>query len=255
MVNRFAVLFCCAVLARAEVNTPRLGWVHYPDGHIRSVMGLPGAFVLGEPLLDGITSASFSKEGGILAGASGLTLTTADGSVEGAYETSDSKPVLNIGDEPLSAIAWMPSTHQIVYQSDHGSFTAVSVDDALAGDITSIERRGAQAVLLSETGKMMSELVVSLATGQVISAQIIPGLEAPSYRCGNFVVTGAEHDIRVTNASGISTAFAISGKGLRAESIGDGWAHLWSGSSGRHWAVHVRNGEPVLFELPGGGSR
>ncbi|MBV9266766.1 MAG: hypothetical protein JO061_11410 [Acidobacteriaceae bacterium] len=238
MVRQLTVFCFAVVLARAEVHAPSFGWVHYPDGNVRPVLGLPGAFVLGDVSIHGVTQASFSKQGGLLASASRLMLMAPDGTIQGDFQTSEARPVVNIGDDPLSAIAWLPSTHEIVYQSADVPLVSVIVQDPLPGEVSSIERRAGKAILhLGTTGADLMNALVSLDSGQLLSWQTAPAFETPSSRYAKVL--------------GIDSKESQS---LHVEAIGSGWVHVWQNGVGRQWAVNS-NAEPAVFELPAGGAK
>jgi hypothetical protein len=60
-VNRRTLgLFCISVLSVAQISMPRIGFVRDRQGSLRPLMGVTGAFVLGEPVLTRVVAASSS---------------------------------------------------------------------------------------------------------------------------------------------------------------------------------------------------
>lgn len=63
MTRRALALFCISTLALAQISLPRIGFVRDREGALRPLLGVAGAFVLGEPVLTGVVAAgSFGSE-------------------------------------------------------------------------------------------------------------------------------------------------------------------------------------------------
>ncbi len=113
---RWALPACLvAGLLSAQVSVPRIGLVRYADGSVWAVNGLKANFVLGTRLLTGVTAASFSDAGGLVAIPGEIDLIRLDGSVVGRYRTDEPQPVLDISGELSSATVYLPSTHTALH--------------------------------------------------------------------------------------------------------------------------------------------
>lgn len=61
--RRFALLLMClAAGAAGQISLPRIGFVRDLAGALRPVTGVAGAFVLGEPVVEGVVAAASSGE-------------------------------------------------------------------------------------------------------------------------------------------------------------------------------------------------
>lgn len=109
---RWALPVCFAAgLLSAQVGVPHVGLVRYTDGSVWTVNGLRSNFVLGTRLMTGVTAASFSDAGGLIAIPGEVDLIRLDGSVVGRYKTDEAQPVLDISGALTSATIYLPSAH------------------------------------------------------------------------------------------------------------------------------------------------
>ena len=112
---RWALPVCFAAgLLPAQVSIPRIGLVRYADGSVWAVNGLKANFVLGTRLMTGVTAASFSDAGGLVAIPGEIDLLRLDGSVVGRYRTDETQPVLNIPGALTSATIYLSSSHTLL---------------------------------------------------------------------------------------------------------------------------------------------
>jgi hypothetical protein len=79
MKRRTLALFCISVVAAAQISLPRIGFVRDREGALRPLLGVAGAFVLGDPILTGVVAAgSFGNEYALAATASEVVLIQGD---------------------------------------------------------------------------------------------------------------------------------------------------------------------------------
>ena len=113
---RWALPVCFAAgLLPAQVGIPHIGPVRYADGSVWAVNGLKSNFVLGTRLMKGVTAASFSDAGGLVAIAGEVDLIRLDGSVVERYKTDEAHPVLDISSALTTATIYLPSTHTTLH--------------------------------------------------------------------------------------------------------------------------------------------
>ena len=109
---RWALPVCFAAgLLSAQVGVPHVGLVRYADGSVWTVNGLRSNFVLGTRLMTGVTAASFSDAGGLVAITGEVDLIRLDGSVVGRYKTDEAEPVLDISGALTTATVYLSSAH------------------------------------------------------------------------------------------------------------------------------------------------
>jgi hypothetical protein len=73
MVLRIGLLLCAAI-AMAQIRPPQAGFVRDRAGALRPVLGVAGAFILGEAVETGVLSAGFSRDLGFVKTASELVV-------------------------------------------------------------------------------------------------------------------------------------------------------------------------------------
>jgi hypothetical protein len=64
MIRLYTLLILVTTAAVAQVSTPQNGFVRDLTGCLRPVLGLPGSFVLGDAIEQGVVSAGFGKTAG-----------------------------------------------------------------------------------------------------------------------------------------------------------------------------------------------
>jgi hypothetical protein len=113
---RWALPVCFAAgLLPAQVGIPHIGLVRYADGSVWAVNGLKANFVLGKRLMSGVTAASFSDAGGLVAFPGEVDLIRLDGSVVGSYKTDEGQPVLDISGGLATARIYLLSTRTMLH--------------------------------------------------------------------------------------------------------------------------------------------
>jgi hypothetical protein len=253
MLRWLAICFFGAALLPAEVTSPRIGFAHYQDGSLRPVLGVAGAFVVGEPISTGVNAAAVSGTGGLIAKHSKLLVLDSNGSKVCEYPIGDAHPVLGIRDGISSAIAWLPQSHQVLFRSKGVCLTAIELTE-LPGQVTSLRQNGDRASLLVTSGDAVFEVIASLSSGQVLSVQVVPGVQGPTYGYQSLYITLKGGQISVCSAHAPIKTFKVPDGDLQLEWAGSGWAHIWS-ATGQQWALNLTGPEPTLFELPNGGAQ
>ena len=221
LISMFASWVFCAESATPRLSTPRIGEVRLSDGSIRRVVGSPGGFVLGSPLIRGALSASFSDKGGIVALANKLVIL--DHLVNPIGEEPVEGPaIVNVSGDPTTAIAWIAKNSTLVFWSGT-SFTSVTAQGVPNGNVWAIRRSGNQAVLMVDE----QQVTVSAATGNLIDCHPVPGIRPTA----------------VAQATGQNI------DDLTIEQMSDQYLHVFSRVDARTWVV-TANGDGRLWELP-----
>lgn len=251
MCGKFLLLPFVALLLQAQVHVPRMGAVRCADGSVRPVYGVPAAFVLGKPLFVSAVSASFSSGGGIVAAKGAVHLLDATGKELGEFRTADPGTLVGIDAGVSTAAAWMPRSSSILFWDD-GAFRKILLPTVPAGRVTGIRRSGSSVILLVlENEGGVSENTVSLSSGYITAVAFLAGVNGPAFRQGTSVFFANGNGLERETAGGATESLPLPAPALRMESMGQDWVHLFSASSTRHWALHLTNGPPRLYELPG----
>src|SRR5882757_6080208 len=150
-----------AALLPAQVSAPRVGFARFSDGAVHAVQGLPSNLVVGDAAIAPADHASFSDSGGLIAHGGQISLLDADALPIASYPCTESSPLLNIDGALSTAIAWLPSTHSILYW-DGAAFVVTEVSSGLpTGEVTGVQiiQAGKARLLVSRAGAGVSAVI------------------------------------------------------------------------------------------------
>jgi hypothetical protein len=249
MFRKLPLVSLFALMAQAQVHVPQVGSIRCVDGSVRPVYGVPASFVLGKPLLFSATSSSFSEAGGIVATSGAVHLLNVDGKPIGEFATAETRPLVNIDSDVSSATAWLPETNSLLYW-DGSSFQQVVLPSPLSGRVTGLRRDGGRAVLLVFENGGVSETAISLSSGNTLSEVLLPSVNGPAFREGEFILFPSETGLEIEGPEGRRSLAVAAASDLSIERLSTQWLHLSSAASGHHWALHITNGTLQLLELP-----
>lgn len=228
---RWPVLLAFSALALStgsslplSLQTPRLGIVRMNGGAVRPVFGGAGSFVLGDVVLRGIQSASFSDAGGMVAYPDRIALLDATLTEIGAAPIRN-PALVSISGDAMTAVAWVPKDSSLLYWT--GTAFAVTVPQNLPdAPVIAVRRSGNQAMLLFKD----QEATVSLETGNLLDCHGIVN-ELPQ---------------RVSDATGQKPS------DLTIEQMSNGLIHILSRADARTWVMRA-GAEGPAWELPAAG--
>jgi hypothetical protein len=230
-----------------------VGVVRYANGGVYLLYGLPGSYVTGPRVLDGTEEVSFSERGGLVARKGLLTLLRSDFSTAGTLDTGESNPLLGMGGDLTTAIAWLPSAQKLVHWNGQ-TFVSVSAPDlSREGEASFVSKRDGKtaSLLLHSPDGPVSEVSVSLETGQVLSVAAIAGAHGQSFRHQSFVLFLDNRDLVMTMpANGNTKRLPLAAGDLKFAAVASDCLHLRSLTAQRDWLLHFRGGDIELTELP-----
>lgn len=228
------VLLGLGVLANAQIVPPHVGFLHTDDGQVRPVTGLPASFVLGGALHEAAVSVSFSDRAGVVLQADRICILDSQGAIIATDGVGDAGGIAAISGGADTAIAWLPAIRTLLW-FDGSSFEQRELTGDLPGSVISLRRDGSDALLLLDEGKTVSEARVSLSSGNLVSATLLPDVTAPAIYFGTQVVTAQQLHLPCA--------------ATRIEPMSDGWLHCFcKGAADR--AVQFHAGEERVSELP-----
>jgi len=240
-------------LLTAQVQKPRVGVVRFSNGETQLVFGLGGNYVLERSPLDGIERAGFSDQAGLIASRSTLTLLDVNLLPISKTELREANPLLNVTGSASSAIAWLPSSHQVLHWNG-SMFTAVgSPDLSSQNSVTWIEKSGPDtaSLLVLNAQNEPAEVRVSLQNGQILEWKPLTGVQGPCFRQGTFIVSFENRQIIVSSdATGILERIPLPADALVVEHAASDCLHLHSLSGNRDWMLHADGNQFELYELP-----
>jgi hypothetical protein len=247
--------FCLILLAAcldAQVAAPHIGLVRYPGLPIQDLLGVPANFIPAPTAFSTADAASFSDIAGLLAANGQLRLVNRNGTVLAHRSYPGSTPLLNIDREPDTAIAWLPDAHTLVHFNGHDFTPVVVPAGAFDGIVSSVSApsAGRARLLVSHPDHSSSAVTVSLATGDILSVSLLPGVQGPAFEVGSFTLSAGDKTLEIDAPAGVHYSLPLPGKTFTAERMSSRWVHLFIPSAGVHCALRLSPGEPALYRLP-----
>ncbi|MBV9303797.1 MAG: hypothetical protein JOY62_17725 [Acidobacteriaceae bacterium] len=245
-------------LLEAQVGAPKIGFVRYADGTARAVYGLANNFITGEQIFASTDAVAFSASGGLVASHGNIHLIGPTGAVFGEYGSSETHPLLNIDGNLTTAIAYLPR-EQVLLRWDGKSLSPVQLSTAgLSGTVTSVDvlnTHEAELLVATSDGNI-SELAVSLDTGETTSVKLLPGIKGPAVLYHSWVLFQDKDGLEIEAANGTRRTVtlshdAASQNDLVIERMAADWLHVISQTTKQSWALHLNSRVAEWAELPG----
>lgn len=237
------------VLLQGQIHTPQAGFIRCADGTVKAVYGVPGAFVLGRPILGSVVSSSFSEQGGIVATRDAIRVLDAIGNPVAEFSSADSGALVDMETGASSAIAWLPASLSLL-SWDGKAFHETQMGAPVAGQVIAVRLAQGAAVLTVLDQDAVSEQTIALNSGYLLSVHFLAGVHAPVMQVGTSIVFRGERALEIDGPAGHqSLDFPL--QEIRLERMSSRWIHILSTNSRRHWALHVTaRGDSELCELP-----
>jgi hypothetical protein len=246
-----ALPFLLAGWLPAQINAPTVGVARFSDRSVHAVFGLHEAFIVSAQAIGSAEAISFSDAGGLLATGAHIQLIGPSLSVLAEYESSESKPLLNIDGGLTTAIVWLPSEHALLRWNGK-SFISTEVKTSLPGRVTCVRVHNPNVakLLLVEAGGVVSEATISLDTGHLIGLDILPGVAAPAFAQHSFILFHSDRGLEIKSANGALRTLPVSAPDLTFERMSSDWVHLSSAATKQNWVLHLNERTLELSELP-----
>jgi hypothetical protein len=241
-------LFLLAAVLPAQVSAPRVGFARFAGG-VHAVSGLPANFVVADLPIARADRVSFSDSGGLLARNSEIDLMDANAQVIASFASSEAAPLLNVDGALTTAIAWLPSSHSILHW-DGKSFALTKT--TFGGEITALQfsEPDKARLLVRQADASLSVAIVSLQTGQVVDSQTVPGMQGHAFAQHSFLVAANSKTLVVESANGQRRVLPLVAPDITIERMSSDWLHIFSVSSGEHWALHLTQTDLQLSRMP-----
>ncbi len=251
-VKPFSIALLSAFCLVAQVSAPSPGFVRYDRLPIGRVLGGAGNLVTVATTLGTAEAASFSSSGSLLAANGRIQLLEPDGSVAAQVPYRGATPFLNIGRGLATAIAWLPGSRVILHWDGH-DFIAVSA--ALGpgeGLISSVSLAAPDTArfLVSNPDDTVCATLVSLASGNVISSNILPGVSGPAFQFGSHLLWANREGLQIEHPESGRQTLPLRLTRFTAEQMSEGWVHVFEPGNPAHYALCLTKGEPTLSQIP-----
>src|SRR3982751_5337898 len=251
---------CLSLIApwpgKCQVTTPSVGYVRYPSDGVRGVYGLEGNYVVGADVLLRPTAASFSDEGGLICEGGSLLLVDPKLATLSSAEISDADCLVRLDGTLETAIAWLPASHALVHWNGK-SFSRTPVPELWGQDtVTSIRKLDASTASLLVSKPDGSNVVryrLSLRTGELKSATVIPGVSGIAVEDGSriFCFKGRKLSVLSQRGETLQVLPLPVDADLVIERASGRCFHLSARAPGQDWLLHVDSSELRLYQLPG----
>ncbi len=253
MYRAFLILLSLSVVSLAQVNAPKIGFVRFVDTTLRPVTGVAASFIVGQPLLQAVDSASFGSAGGILSSSGKLELEDQNAQAV-AQDAAEPGAIVGIGDSLDTAIAWLPVSGTLA-RYDGAKFIRTVLPAALPGKVVAIRMKGQNAELLVESDTSISAVTVSLADGNLLEQRFLSGVKAPAIYAGSSILFLDQHALVLQSASGAQQTIELGAHldNVQFQSMSESWIHISDSQS--DWALELPGKSMRLFELPAGAKR
>ena len=247
-----AISTCLAGCLQGQVSAPELGIVRYADNTVRPIYGVEANLIVGKQLMAFADAVSFSEFGGLVAIKGRIQLISRRGSVVSEYYTNERKPLLNIDGSLTTAIAYLPSREALLHWSGK-SFVLTQLDaGSFGGKPTSVQVHGAHSARLLATNAEgnVSEITISLETGQLTSLKFLPGIRGPAFLQQSFVLFRDKQGLEIEAPNGSRRTVSVPSRDFTVERMSSDWLHLSSPSTQQSWVLHLSNSALQLSEMP-----
>jgi hypothetical protein len=245
------LLFGLAGCLEAQLTVPKVGVVRFPDGGLRTVLGLDSNFIVNREVIAKADADSFSDQGGLLAKNGRIQLLGPDLKVVAEYDSGESAPLLNIDGDLRTAIAWLPTERALLYW-DGKSFALAQTNDQLLSHVLALRVGNSKTakLLILEQGGAVSSATVSLESGNLLALNFLPGVQRSVFEQHSFLLFQDRDGLEIQAPDGKVRTIPISVPDLSFERISSDWLHLTSPSAKQDWLLHLNRSTLAISQLP-----
>lgn len=242
---------CFAGLMQAAMETPKVGTVRYSSGDVRAVYGLQSNFIIGHESIARASAASFSDKFGLIASQGAIQLLDGAGAVIDEFESGEPHPILSVGNTSTSAVAWLPSSQQIIHWN-RKRFALTELSSQLPGTVLSIESIDANSITMLTTSASgeLYEALVSLETGAVTHVNPVGKSQGLAFAANGFLLFRGEAGWILRTPEGASKPVAVSSPDLAVEKMSSDTLHLISAGTIDGWVLRLTRAGGELAQLP-----
>ena len=250
----FILTLTAVACAQPALTPPQVGFLQDGANSFRPVFGIAGNFAVGNSVLDGVTSASYSGSFGLLKTDTSVIAVDSQGQVLGAMDAppgpadfaffSDGSPAFVYLPGPNLLFEWYGTGFQMV-PFDCQLFPASAV---LA--ISAPDRAHVAFLIQHDYGPW--EIRVLIESGEADSQEALSGAGTPALRLssGELIYTDSNGAvIRKSDATEIRLAGQLPANFTLVQ-MGAGWVEVSDVSSSARFALRVTPGHEGVFVLP-----
>jgi hypothetical protein len=250
-------LLSVSILLQAQMTVPQLGVAHYADGSVHLVRGISANMIIEPQQWATADAASFSDSIGVVSASGSIRLLQTDGTLLGAYQTSETSPLLHVDSTAASTAVWLPSKHALLGWNGT-RFTETAIDDSsFGGTVTFVYLPSSTSAqfFVTHANQSIARVSVALPSGQVTSSDIEPLARGWIVVQQGWSLSQTEMGLVAENATGTQQTIPLSQKAipagdLRVEQMSSHWLHVFSQSTATNWAIYLDQNKVNSFLLP-----
>lgn len=232
---------------------PRIGFGLSHDQALRPLYGLPANLIFGKAISPGATEAAFSDTAGLVRIGSQVFLQSIDPGSEatltvlGTLTLDESAPVLGISPSTdntgagLSghAAVWLPSQNAVAMWT--GQQFTVTLVDPLPGRVVSLLPTGtvSAALMVQAAAGGVQNVVVNLATGQVLSNTLVDAHATSAYSQNGLTLLATSEGLILVSANGLRHTIAGIPATVTFAPVSNQWVQIQSLGRPQAWAVYL----------------
>jgi len=239
-----------AISAQSTLAPPHIGFVQDSRGHVHSVLGLAGNFLIGRSLSSGAIAAAHSGSLGLIKTDRQLIVTDAGGTAIASNQAPAGSALFGFSSDGVTALAYFESASVLMTWNGRG-FQSTPLDTDGTAVTVALVNSGYATVIIERHGGLY-EVVVSLDTGAVVSREALPDVTAPAFllASGDLVYTN-RRGLVVRTADRIEKQIAAHlPKNFILQQMGNGWIEVRDLAHGRLYALDTQYGHEAYFTLP-----
>jgi hypothetical protein len=254
--KQYLIFFTCCLLLPAQVSTPNVGSARFA-GHVFAVHGISFNFLVAKMPWTSAAAVSFSDAGGLLSQNGTVTLVGRDGVSLADFASDEAAPVLNIDGPLTTAVAWLPTKHALLHWNGTAFILQEVNDSSLASEVTYLQLISPRMarLLVTHGDNSVSAVTVSIDTGEVVSADLLPSAHGRAFVQCSFVLSEDKQGLVMESTSGERRTITLAQNplpegDLTIERMSTYWLHISSASTGQHWALFLNSKDLSLSALP-----
>jgi hypothetical protein len=254
MIRSLAALCIClgAAWAQSGIGTPRAGCLVGPDGSLRPVDGIAGAFLAGDPAAHGVVSAVCSADRALLKTEDAVEIR--DGSLRllARWSAPAGPALFAFGGDSHTAFVYYPGAREMLWLMGRIPPRPVPGVQSLEGDVLAIAAptlRRLLVVVRDQSGLWLVSM--SPSDGLIQSRVPLDGVTAPlALRRDGTLVYADGAELVVRPANGAERRMTLPAPALAIGLMGDEWLAVQLPGRRSPAAVRIEPGREGVFRVP-----
>lgn len=246
--SAFLAAFSLAALAQTRLEVPRLGFLVDAQGRLRPLTGAAGNFLLGDPLIENVLSATASERFVLAKQFRDVLLLSGDGVLLRRFPAPEGPALFAFTEAGDPALAYFPAAGVL-----HG-FTAEALEPVAALDsavLALAAEAPRRAVLIEHRESGLWRRTLNLETKQIEHEMFFVPARPDALAFGHdFLLAAQDDQLLLWNPDGILERMALPEPVRDLRPLGRDWFELIGAQSARRFALRLPLSPANLFRLP-----